>query len=737
MRKLFFILWIFTLVVETISLQARLAIFGGMGWLTTIKFTTLPEKVGFIAVLALFCAAFCGVWAWAFCGVARRLKCDVAKAQRLCATLWVIVVATDLVVRHKVGAILGSAFSFFDFATGVGGVVRMIEQAFQWYGDVIVMSIVAIAALAVACAFLFRWVFKPAASSAFEKIPAPLVKGGIVVAMCLCFAFMSIWAAAFPSTHKVLADETMFGAATHAVVVQATDLDGDGYGAFDLPPDSAPFDGDIHPHALDAPDDSIDQDGLLGDLRRDDLPASTRNRIESMGQANDMSYLARKNVILVVMESVRHDMLDAKIDGKPVMPRLNAFIDDGAMRIDNAFATRGFTQNSITQAFWGSYFDPGHGLVDDFKALGYYTAAYSGEDLLDEGFDESLGWNRAGDRIVDPRSIAANIHHHTTVPASVLLDEVESFLDSYDAQNPLFLYVFFQDPHFPYQQDNPSVLVDRPIKRSEIDVKRRPRLWRTYANQVHHLDAAAGRLIDALKKAKLYDDAIILFISDHGESLFDDGYLLGHGIAIGDLMTHCVMAVRGLETPPPPILSHVDLRPMIWNSFKSRAKSLQNANSLQNAITAPNAINTQIGDHLINGDSPQNAITEQNDDPIINANSLQNAQSPQNAFPVIQFIGATTVPTEISLRYADGRRITYEFATRKAWRIHPYASFDAETVVQRIAYNGEPADAKIDPATALRPTDERRAPIPIPLDDAEVQYLIRTWEYLQWFHRKD
>ena len=202
-------------------------------------------------------------------------------------------------------------------------------------------------------------------------------------------------------------------------------------------------------------------------------------------------------------------------------------------------------------------------------------------------------------------------------------------------------------------------------------------------------------------------------------------------------MTHCVMAVRGLETPPPPILSHVDLRPMIWNSFKSRAKSLQNANSLQNAITAPNAINTQIGDHLINSDSPQNAITEQNDDPIINANSLQNAQSPQNAFPVIQFIGATTVPTEISLRYADGRRITYEFATRKAWRIHPYASFDAETVVQRIAYNGEPADAKIDPATALRPTDERRAPIPIPLDDAEVQYLIRTWEYLQWFHRKD
>lgn len=705
MNKLFFILWFFTLIVETVSLQARLAIFGGMGWLTTIKFTNLPEKLGFIALLALFCAAFCGIWAWTFCSLARKLKCDLAKTRRVCATLWVIIVAADLVFRHKVGEILGNAFNFFDFASGVGGVMRMLEQAFQWYGDVIVMAICGILALAIACAFLFRFVFKSTESTKAETIPAPFVKLGIVLSVFLCFAFMSVWAAAFPAAHKIIADETMFGAATHAVVVLATDLDGDGYGAFDLPPDDAPFDRNIHPHALDIPNDDIDQNGLLGDLRYDDLNPRMQKRIESMGTPNDMCYANRKNVVLVLMESVRHDMLDAKIDDRLVMPNLNKFLDKGAQRFDNAFATRGFTQNSVTQTFWGSFFDPGHGLVDDFKALGYYTAAYSGEDLLDEGFDESLGWNRAGDRVVDPRSIPANIHKKSTLPARVLLDEIEDFLDAYDKQNPLFLYVFFQDPHFPYQQDNPNTFVDRPIKRSEIDAKHRPRLWRSYANQVHHLDAAAGRLIASLEKNDLYDDSIIIFISDHGESLFDDGYLLGHGIAISDIMTQCVMVARGLHAMPA-ILSHVDLRPMIWDAFKNAP--LKTPAPPASILPSKNAVRSRAP-----------------------------ADAPSASAPILQFIGATTVPSEISLRYANGRRVAYEFATRRAWRFDPNASYDGETTMRSIAFANDDVNAVISPETALQPTQERRVAIPNALEDAEIQFLIRTWEYMQWFHRKD
>lgn len=477
----------------------------------------------------------------------------------------------------------------------------------------------------------------------------------------------------------------MFGATVNAIIQLGTDLDGDGYGAFDLPPDEMPFDGAIHPYAIDIPDDGIDQDCLLGDLKSNAIPIKTRRKIMQMGMDNNMSYEKRKNVILVLMESVRHDMLDATIDGNLVMPNLKSFIDNGAARVDGAFATRGFTQNSVTQTFWGSYFDPGHSLVDDFKTLGYYSAVFSGEDLLDEQFDESLGWNRAGNLIVDPRSIAQNIHRKSTVPARILMDEVESFIADYDTQQPLFLYVFFQDPHFPYQQDNPNTFVDRPIQRSEITAETRPRLWRTYANQVHYLDKAAGRLIQALKNKGIYDDSIVLFISDHGESLFDDGYLLGHGIAISDIMTHCVMAVHGLTNVPPKILSHVDIRKLIFDDFKG-----------------------------------------------------EKTKYDANPDPVMQFIGATTVPTAISYRYADGRRLTYEFPTRSAWQVNPYASLDKETpkrFLKNESYGD--IDEKISPETTLIPSPYREAPIDKPLENENVQDLIRTWEYLQWYHRKD
>lgn len=688
-RRLFVVLWSFTTVVELISLQSRLAIFGGMGWLTTIKFTSLFERLGFSLVLAVFCAGFCGLWVGIFHLIGKKLKLNTAKVARWCATGWVVLIVSDLFFRHKVSALLGNAFSFFDFATGVGGVWRMLEQAFGWYGDVILMALGGIIAISIASYLFFKWFLSgKKRCSCLDRIPRGVTLSFLITAVILGVLFMSIWAPYFPGTSQLLANETMFGATINHLIRLGSDVDGDGYGAFDLPPDLAPLDASVHPHAIDIPNDGIDQDALLGDLSIDDVSPQMKRMIDEMGIANDQSFTDRRHVIVVIMESVRHDMLDAQIRGKYVMPNMRQFIDEGAVRIDGAFATRGFTQNSVTQTFWGSYFDPGHSLVDDFKTLGYHTAAFSGEDLLDESFDESLGWNRAGDTVVDPRSIPENIYNHGSVPASVLMNHVESFISQYDDAQPLFLYVFYQDPHFPYQQDNPPVLVDRAIQRSEITAETRPRLYQTYANQVHHLDMAAGRLVQALKDKKMLDDSLVIFISDHGESLFDDGYLLGHGIAIRDVMTHCVMTVYGAHHAIPAHLSHVNLRKFIYDDFKAE---------------------------------PQQKPSIQYNQP-----------------PVLQFIGATTVPSAISYRYEDGQRITYEFARQTGSQIQPTATFPDGSALPQMPNHGDTdIDAHVDPDEELRPGQIIEAPIPQPLNHSGIRDLIHTWEYLQWRHRQN
>lgn len=685
--RLFLVLWLFTLIAELISLQIRLAIFGGTGWLTYIKFTEFADKLGFIAIMAVFCAAFCGIWALLFDFFGRRFKTDPAKLHRRCATSWVVIIAIDLVFRHKITELLGNAFDFFEFATGVGGVWRMLEQAFQWYGDVIVLAFLGIAAVTAATWAFFRWIFKPShQTSVLERIPRPVLFSFVLVSVIAGFCFMSIMAPHFPGTHKLLASETMFGATFNMLVNVSSDFDGDGYGAFDLPPDEMPFDASMHPHAIDIPDDGIDQDLLLGDLKISEIPEFARKRTESMGIGATQSLIERRHVIVVLMESVRHDMLDAQIQGRPVMPELKKLEANGALRVDGAFATRGFTQNSVTQTFWGSFYQPGHSLVDDFKALGYHTAVFSGESLLDEGFDESVGWNRAGDTIVDPRFITSHVNGYGTVPARVLMDELELFLNQYNAEIPLFMYVFYQDAHFPYQQDNPSVLNDRHIKRTEIAAETRPRLWHTYANQVHHIDKAAGRLIRALENKQMLEDALIIFFSDHGESLFDDGYLLGHGIAIQDAMTHSIMLVHGARHDMPNMLTHVDLRQLI----------------LQNIAAAPgkaSVISTDV--------------------------------------PVLQFIGSPYTPSAISHRYPDGSRVTWEFSSRSAWRDATDTCYPNHQEISVMPDHGmTPIDSRVTNNDTFIPTGIYRSIITNPTQDPQVRALIQEWEYMQWLHQK-
>ena len=685
--RLFFVLWLFSVVAGLVSLQVRLAVFGGTGWLTSVKYTTWGGRLGLIAVFATMMAALAGVWTLLFDGVGRLVRANSGRVARLCATTWVLIVVADLVFRHKVTELLGNAFSFFEFASGVGGVWRMIVQAFGWYGDLIIGALIGLAAVTIGAWFFFKWVLSPGKRQWLVDRMSRLV---LIAITCVClvfgFLFMSVMAPAFPATNRMLADETMAGASFHSLIHLATDWDGDGYGAFDLPPDTAPTNGDYHPHALDIPDDDIDQDLLNGDLKRSDIAPQMRDYIDQMGSANHTSWMHRRHVVVVLMESVRYDMLDASVDGQPVMPEMHRMIQRGGLRVDGFFATRGFTQNSVTQTFWGDYYDPGHSLVDDFKLMGYRTVAYSGENMLDEGFDESLGWNRAGDVIVDPRSIAANVDHHQSVPASMLMDEVERFIHTYDAAQPLFMYLFYQDPHFPYNQDNPPVFADHQVKRSEISAQRRSLLYRTYSGHVHFVDKAAGRLFDALEARGMLDDTLLIFVSDHGESLFDDGYLLGHGIAIGDVMTHGVMVVYGAKQHIPSLLSHIDLRPLIY-------RDLSNQPVKQPSVVAENR-------------------------------------------PVMQYIGATSVPSAISYRYANGERITWEFASNSAWRETNKMSCNGQKQRYHLVFRDEPSDAKLSISKALEPSGWMTSPIPNALADDEVQSLIRSWEYMQFHGRK-
>ena len=149
-----------------------------------------------------------------------------------------------------------------------------------------------------------------------------------------------------------------------------------------------------------------------------------------------------------------------------------------------------------------------------------------------------------GDLYVSP--LPFEMHH-----SAWLASRFCSYLDSErPREKPFFAFVGFPDPHHPFTpchdivKDFEDIDVPDPTDtdgegvqnsivtrmfQEKLDSSATPEDVRkmiryTYA-MVHQIDLAVGRMIDALEKAGVLEDTIIVFTSDHGDFLGDHGYL--------------------------------------------------------------------------------------------------------------------------------------------------------------------------------------------------------------------
>jgi arylsulfatase A-like enzyme len=108
-----------------------------------------------------------------------------------------------------------------------------------------------------------------------------------------------------------------------------------------------------------------------------------------------------------------------------------------------------------------------------------------------------------------------------------------------DRREPFFLYVHTIDPHRPYEPP-PSFRTRfaRPpateLESTDPAVAARARLAdmiAAYDAEILYNDACFGAWLDFLRSERLYDDALVVFTSDHGEEFREHGEL-GHGLTL-------------------------------------------------------------------------------------------------------------------------------------------------------------------------------------------------------------
>jgi arylsulfatase A-like enzyme len=110
-----------------------------------------------------------------------------------------------------------------------------------------------------------------------------------------------------------------------------------------------------------------------------------------------------------------------------------------------------------------------------------------------------------------------------------------------DRDRPLFAWFHYSDPHAPYRFHEKFNPARRALWKMEKVAKTRAR----YDSEVAYTDYHIGRLLEALPRENLF----VIFLADHGESLYEHDYL-GHGRRIYQNNVSIPFVIRGPGITP-------------------------------------------------------------------------------------------------------------------------------------------------------------------------------------------
>ena len=248
-------------------------------------------------------------------------------------------------------------------------------------------------------------------------------------------------------------------------------------------------------------------------------------------------------VIVYLVDTLRRDHLSLYGGGRRTSPWLDGFASDGVV-FERAIASSSWTIPSVASLFT-SLLPDGHGalhlqaplapaahtLAERLAESGFATGAVVANPLIlassgfDQGFSYFEGLHGRKGRL------------STTVPAGRVVDAALRFLDAHRGL-PSFLFVHAFDPHFPYQPPPPFDHLFEPATPGERD-----QVIALYDGEIAYGDREFGRFVRELKARGLYDRALVVFTSDHGEEFLDHGDWR-HGTSLFDELVRVPLVVR-------------------------------------------------------------------------------------------------------------------------------------------------------------------------------------------------
>jgi arylsulfatase A-like enzyme len=268
----------------------------------------------------------------------------------------------------------------------------------------------------------------------------------------------------------------------------------------------------------------------------------------------------RPNVIIYLVDALRADHLGCYGSDRLVSPRIDEFAAEATV-FEDAVAQSSWTKAAVASIFTGVW-PPAHGvhgphdrLPEDLPTMpellrdsGYRTAAVVANAYVGRSF----GFDRGFEHF--------EFLKHTVGDSSVIHSRLTGWLDQVPPAESFFLYVHTVDPHAPYappeefrhrfadEVGSPEiggVSTVRALARGEQSASRQMTddLRALYEAEIAFNDFNFGELVRELRQRGLFDDSLIIFVSDHGEAFGEHGAWT-HGLDLHDEALRVPLVIR-------------------------------------------------------------------------------------------------------------------------------------------------------------------------------------------------
>lgn len=241
------------------------------------------------------------------------------------------------------------------------------------------------------------------------------------------------------------------------------------------------------------------------------------------------------DVILISVDTLRADHLGAYGYQRPTSPNIDSLAQN-AVLFENAYSQAPWTLPSHATMFtslrpsvhradtYNSRLSP-HllTLAEILRERGYMTMGLSSHLLLSNLYGMEQGFT--------------TFRFNGERPAKLITNKALKWIDDRRKDRPFFLFLHYFDVHADYDppEDYRSQFVDpaypgettgerRNFYKTATSQQDRQHLIDLYDAEIAYTDHHLGRFFDGLKERKLYQEAMIILVSDHGEEFGEHGH---------------------------------------------------------------------------------------------------------------------------------------------------------------------------------------------------------------------